>query len=413
MTADLREPGVATARVLLWSGHDVAGFERARDRLAALLATAPSAFAEVAEDWNTGCRGAGRVRGALVAADAAGALDRLPAVRPVTALRRPVALLFPGQGAQHLRMAAGLYGSEPGFTDAMDDLFTLLGPDGPALRADWLSGDPRISIDEVSRAQPLLLGVGHALARTLIGWGVQPGALLGHSVGETVAAVVAGVLTLTDAVAAMRHRMAASRTLPPGGMLAVGASADTLRPYLRGQVVIGAVNSPRQAVLAGPAAELAEVAGALRAAGHLVVPVPSPVGFHSPAVEELAESGLAVLRDVAFRPPSIPLYSAYTCAPLTPEQARDPRFWARQVADPVLFWPALSRLLGDNDFLLVEAGPGQGLITAARRHRSVVKGDSAVVAALPARAGAPEADRAALLGTAARLWTEGHDVAPR
>jgi [acyl-carrier-protein] S-malonyltransferase len=412
MAIQLDEPGVTTLRVLMWSGRDEADWERERDRLIAQLAAAPEDFPAVADAWNTGCRGTGSVRGAIVAASAGAALARLPAVRPSGARRRPVALLFPGQGSQYRRMAAGLYGFEPGFSTAMDGFFELLGTDGVELRADWLSDDPGVPVDEVSHAQPLLLGVGHALARVLAGWGVRPDALLGHSVGETVAAVVAGVIGLDDALATMRHRVAAAAGQPRGGMLAVGAPADLLTSHLRGQVVVGAVNSPRQTVLAGPAAELAEVAAGLRAAGLTVVPVPSPLGFHSPAVDGLARSGLDVLGRVALNPPRIPLYSAYTCAPLTAEQACDPWFWARQVADPVMFWPTLERLLDDGDFLLVEAGPGQGLTTACRRHRSVIRGMSSVVAALPARPGTAEADRSTLLQAAAGIWTEGHDITP-
>ncbi|MDP4503510.1 acyltransferase domain-containing protein [Nonomuraea turcica] len=413
MTVQLQD--VTDARALLWSGRDEAEWESGRRRLAERLAERPvtaAEFAAVAGEWNACERGDGPVRGAIVAADAEAALAALPGARPSAALRRPVALLFPGQGAQHRRMAAGLYGFEPVFTAAMDELFDLLGPDGQEVRADWLAAEPRVPVDEVSRAQPLLLGVGHALARTLIGWGLRPGALLGHSVGETVAAVVAGVFSLEDAVATMRHRVAAAASQPPGGMLAVGAAAEALAPYLRGSVVVGAVNSPRQTVLAGLAAELGAVADDLREAGFMVVPVPSPLGFHSPAVDELARSGLEVLGRVTYSPPGLPLYSAYTCAPLTAEQAGDPWFWARQVAAPVLFWPALDRLLNDGDFLLVEAGPSQGLITACRRHRSVIKKKSDVAAFLPARPGPEEADRAALLTAAARIWTEGHDITP-
>ncbi|GAA0941787.1 acyltransferase domain-containing protein [Nonomuraea longicatena] len=414
---------MTTLKPLFWSGHDVSEWDAERHRLAEALAATPApgpasewaagGFAWVADRWNARHRGRGAVRGAVVAGDAATALAALTAARPVHARRRPVALLFPGQGAQHTRMAAGLQGFEPVFTAAMDELFTLLGPDGERTRADWLAAEPKVPVHEVSRAQPLLLGVGHALARTLIGWGVRPGALLGHSVGETAAAVVARVLSIEDAVAVIRHRVAAAALQPPGGMLAVVAAPDMLAPYLRGPVVVGAVNSPRQTVLAGPAAELADTAAELREAGFTAVTVPSPLGFHSPAVAGLADSGLDVFGRVALKPPEMPLYSAYTCAPLTAEQAGDPWFWARQVADPVLFWPALDRLLTDGDFLLVEAGPSQGLVTACRRHRSVIEGRSDVAALLPARPGPAEADRAALLTAAARIWTEGHDLTPR
>src|SRR5437764_1349770 len=101
---------------------------------------------------------------------------------------RRVALLFPGQGSQHPRMAAGLYGHDDVFTSVMDEAFELLGEAGPAVRADWLAGGRPELYDDVTRAQPLLYAVNYALGRVVLDWGVEPAAMLGHSVGEMVAA---------------------------------------------------------------------------------------------------------------------------------------------------------------------------------------------------------------------------------
>lgn len=278
------------------------------------------------------------------------------------------------------------------------------------LRADWLSAEPIVSIHDVSRSQPLLVGVEYAMTRCLIEWGVEPDALLGHSAGEVVASVVAGVFTLDDAVSVMAHRAGAAPKQPPGGMLGVAASAQRLVPFLTGQVTIAAVNSPRQTVLAGPDAELAAVAQTLTDNGFHVVVVPSTLGFHSPAMEGLARSSLDVLAGVRLREPDTALYSAYTCDRLYRDKALDPWFWARQVVEPVLFWPTLNRLLADGEFLLVETGPGQGLVTAARRHRSVVTGSSTVVPMLPTGPGDPLGDRRAFCTAAGRVWSEGHDL---
>jgi acyl transferase domain-containing protein len=411
---------VTEPSVLRWSARNETEFEYQREALAARIAAdAPEEFAGIVAAWDELERGDGEFRGALVALDRADALARIGSVKPRRTRHRPVALLFPGQGSQYVRMGAGLYGWEPTFTAAMDEFFGLAGGlgsagglgDVTALRSDWLSAEPAVSIHEVRRAQPLLVAVGHAMARTVIGWGVRPSALLGHSAGEIVGAVVAGVFSLGDAVAALAHRVDAVGSQPAGGMLGVAAEVERLMPFLTANVVVGAVNSPRQTVLAGPAGELAEVAGQLRAAGIMNVQVPSPVGFHSPAMNDLARQSLPVFDGMRLGPPRIPLYSAYLGAPLTAAAARDPWFWARQVADPVWFWPTLDRMLDDSDFLLVEAGPGEGLSTSASRHPAVVKARSAVVAALPARPGPPVGDRRSLLTAAARIWAEGHDIA--
>src|SRR5581483_2935599 len=129
------------------------------------------------------------------------------AVPPGTSTPRPVALLLPGQGAQHQGMGVGLYEREPAFTDAIDDFFVLLGREGAAIRADWLSSNPRVAVDEAIRAQPLLFGIGYAMGRMLQSWGVEPSVLLGHSAGEYVAAALAGVVSLEDAAALLLSRV--------------------------------------------------------------------------------------------------------------------------------------------------------------------------------------------------------------
>jgi len=320
---------------------------------------------------------------------------------------RPVALLLPGQGAQHVRMAAGLYPDEPLFTAVLDEVFEMLGEEGTRLRADWLSACPAVPIDHVTRAQPLLFAVDYALSRLVLSWGVRPVALLGHSMGELVAATLAGVFGLRDAVGVVRDRVRRALDAPPGGMLAVAASPGEVEPHLRDGVVIGAINAPRQTVLAGAEGPLRTVEAALGAQEISCRRVPSLTAFHSPVLAPANEGAERLFGALAMAEPNTTIYSGYTASPLRPEEATDPAFWARQPVDPVLFWPALEALLGDGDFLLVEAGPGQGLAQLARRHPAVRARRSAVVSLLPARPGPPEADRASVCAARDALVAEG------
>jgi [acyl-carrier-protein] S-malonyltransferase len=324
---------------------------------------------------------------------------------PDTAPPRPVALLLPGQGAQRARMAAGLYGDDDAFTASMDEFFGLLGGEGVALRAAWLDGDPGADLADAVRAQPLLLAVNLALARMVYGWGVRPAALLGHSVGELAAAVLAGVFRLADAVDLMRHRMALFAAAPPGGMLAVAAGVAAVTPVLSPQVVIGAVNAPNQTVLAGPAYPLAEAARRLSEAGLVCRPVASSVAFHSPAAGHLVERSMALLSTLSLHPPDVPVYSAYTAGLLDARTATDPAFWARQLVDPVLFWPALDRLLAGPELpglTVLDLSPGRALACRARRHPAVVSGRSEVLGLLAARPG-EAADRDSVRAAARAL----------
>ncbi|MEV4754159.1 acyltransferase domain-containing protein [Micromonospora sp. NPDC049559] len=331
-------------------------------------------------------------------------------VEPAVAGPRPVALLLPGQGAQYQRMGAGLYPAEPAFSAAIDEVFEAFRDEGVRLRADWLADRPGVPLDHVTRAQPLLFAVDYALARLLLSWGVRPAALLGHSMGELVAATVAGVFGLADAAGLVLDRVRRAVQAPPGGMLAVTAAPDELAALLADDVVVGAVNAPRLTVLAGPDGPLDAVSARLRDRGYVCRRVPSLTPFHSPAMAAAnrgAEEAVAALRTT---PPAIPLYSAYTAAPLRPAEVADPGFWARQPVAPVLFWPALEALLASGDFVLVEAGPGQALTQLARRHPAVRAGRSVVAALLPARPAPPEADRRSVRQVFEILRAEGHPV---
>lgn len=322
---------------------------------------------------------------------------------------RRVALLLPGQGSQHLRMAAGLLDTEPVFAEAMDEALSALGdPGGPAghgtgLREDWLgTSDPAV-MDHVTRSQPLLFAVDYALGRLVLDWGVRPVALLGHSIGEVAAAVLAGVFTLRDAAALVHDRVTRLAQAPPGGMVAVAASPEELAPHLTDGVVVGAVNARRQTVLAGLDGPLRTVTAALADAGFVLQPVPASTAFHSPALAPAMSGADERIAALPVGEPRIPVLSGYTARPLTTAEAKDPSFWSRQPVAPVLFWPALEALLADGDLVLVEAGPGQGLSQLARRHSAVRSGRSVAVPLLPARPGAPEEDVTAVRSAAGAL----------
>jgi acyl transferase domain-containing protein len=288
--------------------------------------------------------------------------------------------MFPGQGSQYPRMAASLYGTDPVFTSVIDEVFELFGEIGSLAGEAWLAGE---DVDHVSRAQPLLFAVDYALGRTVLSWGVEPVAMIGHSAGEVVAATLAGVFSVEEAVSLVRDRVLAAVPIPSGGMLAVAASEADLVPYLEGDVAIAAVNSARQTMLAGSDAPLAAVRARLEADSFVVVTVPASTPFHSPAMQPAVDEALAAWR-VSPSAPSLPVYSGYTGKLMTAEDALSARFWTRQLTDTVYFGPALTELLAMCDVLLVEAGPGQTLTSFARRTKAVRSGASQVVPLLDA-----------------------------
>ncbi|MFP3991469.1 acyltransferase domain-containing protein [Streptomyces sp. E11-3] len=406
-----RDTNPSHHRLLLWSGQNPQDERRIRGELMPLLGGLHSeAFPALPTAVPCGAK-PGPVRGAAVtvAPLSSAAVHK---ARPVTVRSaRPVALLFPGQGSQHSAMAAGLYRREPVFTAAVDAALSHMGEEGSRIRDDWLNpAAPLIPVDDVRRAQPLLFAVDYALGRLVLSWGIRPVAMLGHSAGELVAATLSGVVSLPDGVAMMMERVRQAVRIPAGGMLAVAATEDQLRPYLTVDVSIAAVNANQQTMLAGSAEPLAEVEQRLRGDGLTVVKVPATSPFHSPAMAPASDAVETAYRRIPLREPTLPLYSGYTGELLTPQDAMSPRFWARQITDTVYFKQALESLLAVDDMLLIEAGPRQTLTAFARRHRAVRLAASAAVPLLPSRPGTAEADRQSVLGAASRLWTEGHDL---
>jgi [acyl-carrier-protein] S-malonyltransferase len=322
---------------------------------------------------------------------------------------RRVALLFPGQGSQYPRMAAALYGHAPVFSATMDQAFCLLGDQGATIRDDWLAERPTPLFDDVTRAQPLLYAIDVSLGAMVLDWGVEPAAMLGHSVGELAAATLAGVLTFAEGMALMRDRARYYADTPPGGMLAVAATVEDVTPFLTGRVFIAAVNSRQQTMIAGERDDLAAVRRALSAANFTCLRARAHQAFHTPLVADAAARSLDGWRSVRLTRPRRLVYSSHLAAVLDAEHATDPVFWALQPTKPVLFWPTLELLLAGNQaLLLVEAGPGEGLATIARRHPALMSGRCSAIALLPGRSASADAERALVRSVAELIAGESH-----
>jgi amino acid adenylation domain-containing protein len=312
-----------------------------------------------------------------------------------------VAFLFSGQGAQHPGMAAALYRAEPVFRAELDRagdlLLPLLGRD---LR-DLLFGSG--AGEELARTeitQPALFAVEHALARQWIAWGVRPAAMLGHSIGEYVAACLAGVFSFADALALVAERGRRMAAMEPGSMLAVSLPEAEVLPLLGGDLSLAAVNGPERAVVAGPEPAVAALAAELAARGVGHRHLRTSHAFHSAMMEPALEPFAERVRQVRLAPPSIPFVSNVTGTWITAEQATDPQYWARQIRATVRFGDGLATLRSEPDRLLLEVAPGNTLTTLAREAGAVA------VASLP-HASDRRDDHAFLLTALGRLWLAG------
>jgi acyl transferase domain-containing protein len=319
---------------------------------------------------------------------------------------RPVAFLFSGQGSQHSRMGGALYETEPVFRAAFDRCAELLRPHLDRDLRD-LRDAPAEEVNETRHAQPLLFATGYALASLWMAWGIEPRAMLGHSVGEYVAAHLAGVFTLEDALMVVAARGRLMQAAPAGDMLAVNLSADTLSRRLPAGVEIAAINAPALCVVSGERAAIAAFAEELAKASIEHRALHTSHAFHSSTMESVLAPFREIVASVRLSPPMRRYLSNVTGTWILPEQATSPDYYAQHLRGTVQFAAGVERLVAEQCVLL-EVGPGNALASLAR---STLGRESAAraVSSLPHPKEA-RGDVETMLAAAGRMWTLGTPI---
>lgn len=341
-------------------------------------------------------------------ADAAGALmdTRRRITGPAAASEPSVAFMFPGQGAQYAGMGGELYSVETVFRDAFDEcsavLRPVLGQDlrNLVLRRD--DGRDEEALKQTAVAQPAIFAVEYALAKFWQSSGIEPSGMIGHSIGEYVAATLAGVFTLADALQVVAERGRLMQELPPGAMLAVQLDEAEVRARLPEDLSIAALNGRGASVVSGPR-ELVEEFAADLAAGdignRLLV---TSHAFHSPMMEPALASFREAVAAVELHVPQRPFISNVTGEWIADADATDPDYWARHLRQTVRFGDGLATLLRDDHPVLLECGPGRQLCGLARLQRTSLE----TLPSLPSRSGeVPELE--VIYRAAGRLWVSG------
>ncbi|MGB8955814.1 MAG: amino acid adenylation domain-containing protein [Tumebacillaceae bacterium] len=321
-----------------------------------------------------------------------------------------VTFLFAGQGLQKVNMGRDLYESEPEFREWVDTcaqfLQPLLGLDLRKVLYPEPHEEERAAerLAQTEMTQPALFVVEYALARLLMAWGVQPQAMMGHSLGEYVAACLAGVMSLPDALKLVAARGKLVQSLPGGAMIAVECEPAQLQPFLRDGADLAVVNGPRACVLAGTVERMEDLQAPLTASGLRWQRVRTSHAFHSAMLDPILDEFLARVREVELHAPQIPYLTNVTGSWVTPEQATDPAHWVSHMRQTVLFADGLDLLAQRPGGIFLEVGPGQTFTSILRRSPQKQN----VLYAGPTLATTPEAsDSAALLMTVGRLWVAG------
>ncbi|HEV2679736.1 MAG TPA: SDR family NAD(P)-dependent oxidoreductase, partial [Rhodanobacter sp.] len=341
-----------------------------------------------------------------------------------------VVFMFPGVGDHYQDMAVDLYRTEPVFRDELDYccerlqpvigldlrelLFTQTGRAGTArpvldLKALLKRGEQGPQADDALQqtwlAQPCVFVIEYCLANLLMSWGIVPQALIGYSLGEYVAATVAGSLALDDALRLVAMRAKLIESLPIGAMLAVSLPEDEVRGLLDDALSVAICNSPKMTVVSGPTVAIEALEARLSERQVMTRRLQTTHAFHSSMMEPACEGLRDLLSDVTLKAPQIPYLSNLTGTWIEEAQVTSPDYWLSHLCQPVRFADSIGELLKDKGRVLIEVGPGQNLGSFVKQHPGYDK-DVAVISLLRA-VFHDQADDAYLQTALTRLWLTG------
>ncbi|HEU5134543.1 MAG TPA: amino acid adenylation domain-containing protein [Steroidobacteraceae bacterium] len=398
----------AGLHLLTLSARNEGVLDAAALRLAAHLRANPDvSLADAAHTLRVGRKNF-QARGFVVASgpeDAVAALESPRFVRRRAGDRAPeVVFLFPGQGAQYPGMGAELYRDDAVFREHFDACAAALQSVGLDIKREIFDGTPA-TIAATAIAQPATFVIEYCLAQVWLARGLEPAALIGHSVGEFVAAVLAGVMTLTDALRLVATRGRLMQAQPAGSMLSVRAPAAEVAARLPTGLSLAAENSPLASVVSGPAPLIESFAAALESAGIANRMLQTSHAFHSAMMDAVVAPFGDEVRKLVLRAPALPIISTATGELLPAALAMDPGYWSRHLREPVKFSPALRTALAAHPgALLLEIGPRNMLSTLARQHFPPKQPQPEIVAS---GAEGPDKESAALVHAIGLLWAAG------
>ena len=406
--------------LVAFSARSADAVDRAGERLTAHLEAHPDvSLADIAYTHAVARRDFAHRRMVVArdVADAAEALETRDPKRVFTqqaADSRSIAFTFPGGGAQYPNMGRKLYETELVYKQEIDHCLELLGR-----HVDWdlkslLFPEPgqeqeaAAALQHGSRTLPSLFITEYALAKQFMAWGIKPTALLGHSMGEYVAACLSGVFSVEDGLRLVLKRGQLFEQVDKGAMLSVPMPSDELAVMIGDDLDIAAVNGPALTVVSGPAAAIDDLRAQLEAKEIDTRQIKIHVAAHSRMLDPILPAFAALTKTIDFKPPKIRFLSNTTGSWITEAEATDPDYWVRHLRSTVQFSDNLQELLSDESRVVLEVAPGRTLSNLAKAHPSAGIGRPVFNSLRHPRE--EISDIAFLLNVLGRLWLCGVNI---
>jgi polyketide synthase PksJ len=349
-------------------------------------------------------------RHALVCNDLTDARQQLKTI-PLTTKKiskQKTVFVFPGQGAQYQGLARALYQSEPHFACWVDRCCDNLSSSvRQAVHTFIFAADlSETQANATQTVQPVLFIVEYALAKFLMTLGIIPDAMIGHSVGEYVAACLAGVMDLTDALSLICNRAQLMASSEPGAMLAVVSTVEALQPFLNASLSLAAINTETFCVVSGATDSITHLAQTLKQQGIVTRRLRTSHAFHSLLMEPILESFRALVSKIRLTIPNIPFISNVTGTWIT-EEVTDPNYWVQHLRNTVQFYVGLQTLLATQHQFFIEIGPNS--LSSFIKELSVERNPIVSIATLPAETAQDQAQKYFLFALA-QSWVQGLEI---
>ena len=283
--------------------------------------------------------------------------------------------MFPGQGAQYVNMGKGLYDKQKLFKEIVDNCAEILKPHLELDIRELLfpkdnNEDTAKKLEQTVYTQPALFIIEYALAQLLISKGIKPASMIGHSVGEYVAACIADVFSLEDVLFILSRRAKLMQQQVPGSMLSVRSGESEIKEYLNEDISLAAINSPNLLVLSGETEKIKVLSEKLSAKKIENKMLFTSHAYHSKLMEPALKPFISEFSKIKLNKPNAPFISSLSGTWITNEQATDPTYWGSQLRNAVRFSNGILELQKKNNLVLIELGPGRALSTMASQHRS-------------------------------------------